>query len=479
MVPRNRWQDDRVIRADGGYAKWAEEAAKQSGALFIDLNDLVASRFERMGKDAVAERLFTATDWTHTTLAGAKVNAQAVVEDIKSLEDCALATFLKPNQNHVSSAPGDIQFIFGDSESSTDIKLVEADDLYNSARGFGFEPGVEIDNVTLPSNTGCKSSEPFYFSVKLPEGNYRVNVLSASTPLTVKAELRRLMYWHNEMTQPSPSPAEFTVNVRTTRINDQHSVRLKPREEESEFWAWDEKLTLEFNGPHPTVHSLSISPEQEAITVFLTGDSTVTDQPSGPWGSWGQMLPYFFQPGVAVANYAQSGESVASSLGAGRFEKVFSLMKPGDHLLIQFGHNDMKNKQPNALNQYRENLVKIVKRTKYLGGVPVLVTSMERKPGRGYVSLGDYPQAVREIAAEHHVPLIDLNAMSRTLYDALSTNLDYAFQDGSHHTVYGSYLLAKCVAKGIIDNRLTLAPLLNDRILWDFEPSRPDARGAC
>ena len=250
-------------------------------------------------------------------------------------------------------------------------------------------------------------------------------------------------------------------------------MRLKPREEENELWAWDEKLTLEFNGPRPSVRSLSILPEPESITVFLAGDSTVTDQPSGPWGSWGQMLPYFFRPGVAVANYAQSGESVASSLGAGRFEKIFSLMKPGDHLLIQFGHNDMKNEQPNALDQYRNNLVKIVTRTKHLGGVPVLVTSMERKPGRGYVSLGEYPQVVREVAAEHHVPLIDLNKMSRKLYDALGEDLEHAFQDGSHHTVYGSYLLAKCVAKGIIDNRLTLAPLVNNRI-GSFDPSKPD-----
>ena len=178
LVPRNRWQDDQVIRADKDYAKWAEEAAKQSGALFIDLNDLVASRYEQLGKDAVAERLFTANDWTHTTLAGAKVNAEAVVVGIRSLTDCPLASYLKPDMNSAIMTTGGIQYAFGGSESSENMKLVEAEDKYCATRGFGFEPGAKLEDGESPSNTGCNSSEPFYFSVTLPEGNYRVNVLS-------------------------------------------------------------------------------------------------------------------------------------------------------------------------------------------------------------------------------------------------------------------------------------------------------------
>ena len=77
-------------------------------------------------------------------------------------------------------------------------------------------------------------------------------------------------------------------------------------------------------------------------TVFLLGDSTVCDQPAEPWNSWGQMLPRFFKPEIAVANHSESGETVADSLRAQRFEKIFSLMKPGDYLFVQFGHNDMK-----------------------------------------------------------------------------------------------------------------------------------------
>lgn len=383
------------------------------------------------------------------------------------------AEVVKGGQDLASVPAGDLRFVFGESEAVEDLQLVHAEDDYSETKGFGFESRSQNTDANCASINGWMRCKPFYFSVALPEGNYRVKLVSDGSPLTVKAELRRLMFWEVDVPAPPTATAEFTVNVRTASIDDKQSVRLKAREREKEYWAWDEKLTLEFNGPKPCVKMLTITPEPDAITVFLTGDSTVTDQPSAPWGSWGQMLPYFFRPGVAVANYAQSGESVASSLGAGRFDKVFSLMKPGDHLLIQFGHNDMKNDRPDALSDYRKNLTSIVNRTRILGGVPVLLTSMERKPGRRYVSLGEYPQAVREVAAEYRVPLIDLNEMSHKLYKALGKDLDHAFQDGSHHTVYGSFLLAKCVVMGIINNELTLTRLVNDRI-GSFDPTKPD-----
>jgi len=76
--------------------------------------------------------------------------------------------------------------------------------------------------------------------------------------------------------------------------------------------------------------------------VYLLGDSTVCDQPLEPYASWGQMLPRFFRPGVAIANHAESGESLRGSRGARRLDKVLSVLRPGDYLFLQFGHNDMK-----------------------------------------------------------------------------------------------------------------------------------------
>jgi lysophospholipase L1-like esterase len=184
------------------------------------------------------------------------------------------------------------------------------------------------------------------------------------------------------------------------------------------------------------------------------------------------MLPRFFKPEVAVANHAESGEAVAGSLRAQRFEKIFSLMKSGDYLFVQFGHNDQKDKAENALEIYKTNLKKIVARTRSLGGTPVLVTSMERKGGVEHDTLAGYPDAVREVAKAENTALIDLNAMSRILYKALGEDIGKAFQDGTHHNNYGSYELAKCVALGIQQDKLPLAKSLVDG--FSFDPAKPD-----
>ena len=94
QIPRNMWKDEKVSRASGDYGKWAKEAAGAGGALFIDLNEIVAVHYEELGQEKVKSEFFTEKDHTHTLAAGAKVNAASVVEGIKGLKDCPLAGFL-------------------------------------------------------------------------------------------------------------------------------------------------------------------------------------------------------------------------------------------------------------------------------------------------------------------------------------------------------------------------------------------------
>jgi lysophospholipase L1-like esterase len=293
----------------------------------------------------------------------------------------------------------------------------------------------------------------------------------ADSATTVKAELRRLMLEKISVAAEKSVEKTFIVNLRTPKIGETNHVHLKPRETTSEIWDWDEKLTLEFNGTNPSLRSLEIE-KADVPTVFLLGDSTVCDQPAEPWNSWGQMLPRFFKPEVVIANHAESGETIANSLRAQRFEKVFSLMKPGDYLFVQFGHNDMKNHATNALGTYKADLKKVVERTRSLGGTPVLVTSMERKNGVEQDTLAGYPDAVREVAKEENCALVDLHAMSKIFYRALGADLAKAFQDGTHHNNYGSYELAQCVALGIQKDNLPLAKFLVNDI--NFDPAKPD-----
>jgi len=89
-IPRNIWRDGKVARASNDYSKWAAEAARQEGAFFIDLNEIVAKRYEELGQPFVATNLFTAADHTHTKRAGAEENAAAVVSGIRGLENCFL-----------------------------------------------------------------------------------------------------------------------------------------------------------------------------------------------------------------------------------------------------------------------------------------------------------------------------------------------------------------------------------------------------
>lgn len=378
-----------------------------------------------------------------------------------------------------------LRFEFGAHDVAAGSVAVQPGYLYSPDRGYGFEPG---DEPRLGGSQLGRSSiggdRPFQFSAKVPEGNYRVNVTlgdsTRTSDTTIKAELRRLVVESAQTSKGGFVTRSFNVNVRTSKISTGGEVRLKERERTSEFVNWDEKLTLEFNGLHPSVAAIEIKRVDDVTTVYLLGDSTVCDQPKEPWNSWGQMLPRFFNDRVVVSNHAQSGESLRSSLAARRLDKVVSVMQPGDYLFIQYGHNDMKERGEGvgAFASYKTDLERFVTAARVCGGIPVLVTSMHRKSldaaGKIQNTLNDYPEAVRTVAREQKVALIDLHALSAQLYEALGpAQVGTAFQDGTHHNNYGSYQLAKCVVTGIRNAKLDLAKHLAADVPA-FDPASPD-----
>jgi lysophospholipase L1-like esterase len=384
------------------------------------------------------------------------------------------------------------QFDFGPGKIAPGYTQVLPTTVYSKELGYGFEPGAVVSCLDRGGKDAlrsdfCTSDKPFYFSVALPEGNYNVTVTlgdaTGESTTTIKAELRRLMLEEVHTAKGRFATRTFTVNTRTPQIAGDGEVKLKDREKTTEIWNWDEKLTLEFNNTRPTICALEITPADHVPTVFLLGDSTVCDQPREPYNSWGQMLPRFFRAGVAVANHAESGESLRSSLGAKRLDKVLSLMKPGDYLFIQYGHNDEKEKGAGvgAFTTYKASLKRFVEEARKRGGLPVLITPMHRltfdSAGQITNSHGDYPEAVRQAAKEENVPLIDLNVMSRPFYEALGpveAKKAFAPGDATHHNNYGSYELAKCIVEGIKANKLGLVKYLS-RDVPPFNPARPDA----
>jgi lysophospholipase L1-like esterase len=374
------------------------------------------------------------------------------------------------------------KFDFGSGKPAAGYTKVAPDTLYTAQRGFGFEPGGAV----VVRDAGVTSSRPpFYFSVKVPkEGNYRVTVTvgdtEAESATTIKAELRRLMVERMHTDAGQFDWRTFVVNVRTPKIPGGGEVHLKDREKTSEALAWDDRLTLEFTDDHPYISRVEIEYADDLPTVYIAGDSTSTDQPLEPYNSWGQMLTRFFRPDIAVANHGESGESLRGFLGEGRLAKLASVLKSGDWLMIQMGHNDQKETGPDvgAFTSYKADLKKFIETAREHGAVPVLITPVARLKFDGTKivnSLGDYPDAVRQTAEEEDLPLIDLNKMSTTFYEALGPdNAPKAFADGdtTHHSDYGSFEIARCVVEGIRQGKMKLASYLAEAPT--FDPAHPD-----
>jgi lysophospholipase L1-like esterase len=399
----------------------------------------------------------------------------------------------------VIGIPGTYNFSFSNNSQNKAFVAVDAGAVYNNATGFGFEKALSNDAVIVNGRGFITSNKPFFFSVRLPEGNYNVKVTlgdnAGSSDVVIRAECRRMMINRIQTKKGELKTVEFTVNIRDSLIRATNSkVRIKPRE--INYLHWDDKLTLEFNGNEPKVQFIQIIPASgNVVTIFLAGNSTVVDQAQEPYAAWGQMIPAAFEAGkVAVANYAESGESLSSFIAAKRFEKMLSLMKPGDYAFVEFGHNDQKQKGEGigAFTSYTTQLKYFISEVKKKGGKPVLVTSMQRRSfdssGKIIETLGDYPEANRRVATEENVALIDLNAMSKIMYEAWGPvesikafvhfpantfpGQDKELKDNTHFTPFGAYEISRIIIEGIRNNNLGLAKFIKPG-MPTFDPARP------
>ena len=331
--------------------------------------------------------------------------------------------------------------------------------------------------------------------VPATEGNHVITLTfgasDRATATTVWAESRQLL-----LENVTTAPGEFIqrnviVNTRLPALTPPPphapgatTVELNPREQG--LARWDDRLTLTFTGESPAATVDLIADATTATpTIYLLGDSTVTDQEGGDYASWGQMLPRFFDGTVAVANHAESGETLKSFLFTNRLNKVLSSLRAGDTVLIQFGHNDSKSQwlqtyaEPHTT--YPAYLRVVLAEIRLRGAAPVMVTSPERRnftaDGAIRPTHGDYPQAVRDLAAAEDVALIDLNRISIALYEALGPGLaPLAFansgEDATHHNAYGAYQLALAVAHSLRAASVPVAGQLAAD-LPAFDPQQP------
>jgi lysophospholipase L1-like esterase len=238
-------------------------------------------------------------------------------------------------------------------------------------------------------------------------------------------------------------------------------------------------------------------PAPPIATLHLIGDSTMAIRPAvRPIASygWGQVLPLFFEDGVIIANHARSGRSSKSFIDEGHWRSVEDRVQAGDTLIIQFGANDQKVDDPTRhappYLDYSENLGRFVRHARAKGAAPILATPICRRRfdrnGRFHTSNGDYPDAVRQLAALESVPLIDLQRDTEALLTALgpeqskrlfwwvAPGLDPAKpegrEDNSHLSYEGARTVAAFAAEAIRAMPLAIAGLLKPTP----NPSRPD-----
>ncbi|WP_020530390.1 rhamnogalacturonan acetylesterase [Flexithrix dorotheae] len=395
-----------------------------------------------------------------------------------------------------------MKFDFGGDALAADCLPVKADMQYSTERGYGLLSHEAVKEGKREGNDALHhdfliSEKPFYFVVDLPAGNYKVKIgfgnAEEATFSTVKAESRRLMIPEVATLANELVTQDIVVNVRTPQINETEKIRLKSRE--FPYLNWDNRLTLEFGNKKPCITSVEIMEASDVPTVFLAGNSTVVDQEYEPWAAWGQMFPSFFKEDIAIANFAESGETLKAFVGEKRLQKVLSLMREGDYLFIEFAHNDQKpgGAHVDAFSGYKEMLKLFIDSARTKGATPVLVTSMHRRKfdeeGKIVNTLEDYPEAMRQTAREENVALIDLNTMSKTLYEAMGVdeskkafvhfpagtfpNQDKPLADNTHFSTYGAMQIARCIVESIKKSELSLANHLKENIP-PFDPSKPD-----
>ncbi|MEY2868189.1 MAG: hypothetical protein RIR01_613 [Bacteroidota bacterium] len=385
------------------------------------------------------------------------------------------------------------EFYFGTKTKTDSGIVINNSNLYTDALGYGFDCNSSA-NVKLndKSMIGDKS---IYFSVKLPEGNYKVDLIiggDKAANTTVKAESRRLMLKEIKTKDKEIVRQSFVVNVRTPKIDAGHKISLKKRE--YSYLNWDDKLTLEFSG-NLMIESIKITLVPGFKRLFLVGDTTVADQDLEPWGSWGQFITNYFTADLVVANYAESGGGTLKSFKASRrLDKVFAEIKKGDYLFIESAHNDEKEKGEGAgaWGEYSSLLKEYITKTREKGGIPVFLTPIQRRHFKSDGTLqpthGEFPDAMRKIATDLNVPLIDITKMTTEMYESWGDQASKkAFvqypantfpgqttklEDNTQLNSFGANEVAKCVVQGIKDLNLGIAKFIKTEIP-NYNPKKP------
>ncbi len=390
------------------------------------------------------------------------------------------------------------KFLFGIRDNSSNGICVTSNDLYRPGKGYGFVTeqnrreqdllkipelnsafdtvywyqdetlseiredalGIFLDSDAMTAALAEKSGEPekgehryipLSFKIDVPrQGNYKVTVtICAKEPLKdvlIFTGRRRLGY-------RGDIPAGTFTHTMMVNVCD-----IIPRGHTSAFV--DKTLDITILADRPRVSSIAVE-ETDCPTLYIAGDSTVTDQsadypyaPGTSYSGWGQMISAYFNNGLAVSNHAHSGLTTESFRGEGHYAIVERYIRPGDFILFQFGHNDQKLDELKARGGYYSNLVRYISECYDRGAFPVLVTPLARNTWKGNDGsyndlLSEYAQVCKELGTVTEVPVLDLHqhSMDFVVEHGLEGSKPYFFpNDYTHSNDYGAYYMAGLLA---------------------------------
>lgn len=388
----------------------------------------------------------------------------------------------------VSLPDGDVvKFDFGPGALADGYVRISATTAYSDELKYGFADTAAVTETDRGASDPIKSDfaavNGTSFLVDLPNGDYTVSLvagdLSGATDIAIAAEDIQ------KVQETSKAAGQFLeMNFDIALVDGQ--------------------LNLDFTGTAPNINALVITKQGERAaglvpTVYIAGDSTVQtyDPYWEPEAGWGQMISKFFTDDVVFDNRAIGGRSSKSFIKEGRLDEILRAIKPGDYFLIQFGHNDATVSVPERYASpadYKNYLKTYVNGARQRGATPILVTPMGRRDynadtGKFNVSFPEYVQAMKEVASELEVNLVDLSTLSVAYYDSIGPEgtlsvflyvdpgIYEAYPNGSsdntHFQEYGAIQLARLLAGGIQELGLPLSAYVQEIEAPASVPDKP------
>ena len=393
-------------------------------------------------------------------------------------------------------------FLFGVDSDTANVIGVHNNDLYQPGKGYGFvieQNRREQELLKLPElnsafdtaywyqdedltyiegdTEGCfvdsnaimaaleeKDGEaipgehrriPLSFKIDVPrQGNYKV-VLTIQTEEAMENVLiftgRRRLGFRGDI------PAGKFVHTMMVNVCD-----IVPRGQTRMFI--DKTLDITVVADKPRISEISVV-EVACPTIYIAGDSTVTDQsadypyaPGTSYSGWGQMLSAYMNDKIAVSNHSHSGLTTDSFRKEGHYAIIDQYRKPRDFLFFQFGHNDQKLEDLKARGGYTTNLMRYISECRDKGAYPLLVTPIARNTWKGNDGtyndlLEEYAEVCQEIGRIAEVPVLDLHKLSMefVLENGLEASKAYFYpNDYTHSNDYGAYIMAGFVASEIV-----------------------------